>query len=146
MGTGPLGADAFEFLLNSLKRTGTLIEAPSRPGHRRQAIRYDAKLPVRYMWRRDEGWFTGMIADISAAGLLFDLDYSDPRVIFDYSAPPDDPLELAIELRTTPAPRSPSTVSYSATYVRTVVAPERILLNAVGVAVDAWHITEPPAG
>ena len=141
MGAGPLGADAFELLLNSLKHTGTLIETPSRPGDRRHAIRYDAKLLVGYKWPDGEAWFTGMTANISAAGLLFELDYYDPRVIHDHPAPLNDPLELAIELPTTPAPQSPASIRCSATHVRTEVAPERILLNAVGVAVDAWHAT-----
>ena len=147
MAPGPLAADAFELLLNALKRTGALIETPSRPGDRRQAMRYRAKLLVRYLWRPGGEWFTGMTANISAAGLLFELDYYDPRVIRDHPAPPDDPLELTIELRTTPTPQSSAFIRCSATYVRTAVAAERVLLNAVGVAVYSWHATtDPPAG
>ena len=45
MGAGPLGADAFELLLNSLKHTGTLIETPSRPGDRRPEAVNDIETP-----------------------------------------------------------------------------------------------------
>ena len=88
-----------------------------------------------------------MTANISATGLLFTVDYADPRIIRDRPAPPDDaPLELVIELRPTPVSPWPASINCSARYVRTVVAPGRIAHSAIGVVVDTWQLGKAPAG
>ena len=138
--TKPTSAHAFELLLNSLEQTGSWIEAPLRPGDRRRAARYVGQLPVGYRWRDGTVWFNGITENISATGLLFALDYADPCVIRDRPAPPDDPLELAVELRTTPASQLPVSVNCSVRCVRTIVAPGRIVLGAIGVHVDTWQL------
>ena len=141
MTTEPTGAHAFEVLLQSLKQTGSSIETP---GDRRRAPRYVVQLPVRYRWTDSRQWFNGMTANISATGLLFALDYADTRIIRDRPAPPDNPLRLAIEIRTTPESQVPASISCSATYVRTTVAPGRVVLNAIGVNVDTWQLGTAP--
>ena len=135
----PASAHTFELLLNSLKQAGSLIETPVRSGSER-APRYVAQLPVRYRWQDDKAWFNGMTANISTTGLLFALDYADTRIIRDRPAPPDNPLRLAIEIRTTPESQLPASISCSARYVRTSVAPGRVFLNAIGVVVGTWQL------
>ena len=137
--TEPAGAHAFEQLLNSLRQTGSVIETPLRSGDKRRAARHVAQLPVRYRWPDGKAWFNGTTANISATGLLFALDYADPRIVRDRSAPADDALELAIDLRTTPA-QLPASISCSARFVRTVVAPGRIVQSAIGVVVGTWQL------
>ena len=142
MTTEPTGAHAFEVLLNSLKQTRSVIEPALRDT--RRAARYVAQLPVRYRWQDDKTWFNGMTANISTTGLLFALDYADTRIIRDRPAPPDNPLRLAIEIRTTPESQLPASISCSARYVRTTVAPGRVVLNAIGVNVDTWQLGTAP--
>ena len=140
MTTEPTGAHAFELLLNSLKQTGSLIEPPLFSGDKRRAARYVAQLPVRYRWPDGDAWFNGMTGNICATGLLLALDNADPHIIRDRPAPPNDPLELAIALRTTPRSPLPVSVSCSARCVRTIVAPGRIILGAIGVDVNSWQL------
>ncbi len=138
--TEPTGAHAFEQLLNSLRQAGSVPETPVRSDGNRRAARYVAQLPVRYRWQDDKAWFNGMTANISTTGLLFALDYADTRTIHDRPAPPDNPLRLAIEIRTTPESQLPASISCSARYVRTSVAPGRVFLNAIGVVVGTWQL------
>ena len=133
-----------ELLLNSLKQTGSLIETPLRSGDKRRAARYGAQLPVRYRWTDGKAWFNGMTVNISATGLLFALDSAGSRIVRDCPAPPDDLLGLAIELRTPPP--LPASISCSARHVRTMVAPGRVALSAIGVVVDRWQLGRAPAG
>ncbi len=94
---------------------------------------------------RPEAWFNGMTENISATGLLFAVDYADPRIIRDRPAPPDDArLELVIELRPTPVSPWPASISCSARYVRTTGVPGRVILNAIGVNVDTWQLGTAP--
>ncbi len=137
---------AFELLLNSLRQAGSVPETPVRSDRKRRAARYVGRLPVRYRWPDGKEWFNGMTANISATGLLFALDYADPRIIRDRLALPADPLELAIDLRRTPASQLPASIGCSAKYVRTTVAPGRIALSAIGVVVDTWQLGKAPAG
>ena len=144
MVTDPTGAHALEALLASLKQTGSLIEPPLRPSDRRRAARYVGQLPVGYRWPDGEASFHGMTANISATGLLFALDSADPRIIRDRPAPPDNLLELGITLSTTPRPRLPASISCSARYIRTTVAPGHTVHSAIGVVVDTWKLGKAP--
>ena len=144
MTTKSTSAHAFQLLLNSLDQTGSVIETPLLSGDKRRAARYVAQLPVRYRWPDGTAWFNGMTANISATGLLFALDNADPRIIRARPAPPDDPLELAIALRTTPRSQLPASISCSARYVRTTGAPGQIVRNAIGVDVDTWQLGQAP--
>ena len=137
--TEPTGAHAFEQLLNSLRQAGSVPETPVRSDAKRRAARYVAQLPVRYRWPNGKAWFNGTAANISATGLLVALDYADQRIIRDPSAPADDALELAIELRTTPV-QLPASISCAARHVRTTVAPGRVVQSAIGVVVGTWQL------
>ena len=144
MTTKSSGAHAFNLLLNSLRQSGSLIETPFHSDDKRRAARYVAQLPVRYRWPDGDNWFNGLTGNISATGLLCVLDHADLRIIRDRPAPPDDPLELVLALRTTLASSLPASVSCSARYVRTVVGAERIVFNAIGVAVYTWQLGKTP--
>ena len=135
-------AQAFEALLASVKRGGGVVETPARAGDQRRSARYDVQLPVRYRWPDGSEWLDGTTANISETGLLFALDAADPRIIRDLHAAPDDPLRLALTLDTTSDSQREASISCSAKYVRTTVAPGRLLLSAIGVVVDTWQVSQ----
>ena len=136
----PTSAQAFEVLLQSVQHAGKLVEMPARAGELRRAARYVAQVPVRYQWPDDTVWLNGMTANISAAGLLFALDAADPHTLRADYALPVDPIRVALALGTTSVVPAPAFISAAARYVRTTVAPGRLLLNAVGVEVDTWQL------
>jgi hypothetical protein len=65
---------------------------------------------------------------------------ADPRILRADYAPLADPLRVALALGTTPGVPAPAFISGAARYVRTTVAPGRLLVNAVGVVVDTWQL------
>ena len=81
MGRALSGPLVFQSLMKLLEQDGPLIETPTHADDRRIAVRYVVQVPLRYKWRDRPEWYSGTTANISATGVLFELDTADPRIV-----------------------------------------------------------------